>query len=156
LEHKLTLSTQEKRAVYASAASNQPWLKVGPVEADGRTATIPLVVPSVPGRPGDTHLARVHVRANGNQQFVVSVRVSVSGTGVFHAGERARRVGAPVVRVSPVPPAPEPSPIMAPRRLPEPDLAVNGPADLLAIPEEAPPSSPSPPPPRPVSLMPAT
>src|SRR5262249_28738284 len=45
--------------------------------AEGRTATIPLVVPAVPGRAGETHLARVHVRANGNQQFVVAVRLKV-------------------------------------------------------------------------------
>ncbi|MBI1918820.1 MAG: hypothetical protein HYS12_29365 [Planctomycetes bacterium] len=155
LEHTLAVSTQERRAVYASAASNQPWLKVGPVEADGRTATIPLVVPSVPGRPGDTHLARVHVRANGNQQFVVSVRVSVSGTGLPRPAEPARPDPGLVVRVSPVPP-PEPRPVLSPRRLPEPDLAVNGASDLLAIPEEAPPVSPPPSPPRPVGRTPAT
>src|SRR5204863_9244024 len=97
LQHTLAVSTQEKRAVYASAASNQSWLQVGPVEADGRTATIPLVVPAVPGRPGETHLARVHVRANGNQQFVVGVRLIVGGTAEARPAKPARPVVGPVV-----------------------------------------------------------
>src|SRR5262249_40836229 len=145
LQHPLEVSPQEKRAVSAAAASNQSWLEVGPIQAEGRTATIPLVVPVVPGLPGDTHLARVHVRANGNQQFVVGVRLIVGDLAPPRPAAPARPIDEPVVRVSPVKPASSPprSNRVPPRAVhPEPDLSANGAADMLAIPKEPPVSPP--------------
>jgi hypothetical protein len=133
LQHKLEVSTQEKRAVYASAASNQSWLEVGPIQAEGRTATIPLVVPAVPGRPGETHLARVHVRANGNQQFVVGVRLIVAGTGLPCSAVQPRTVPAP---------APAPSPIATRPVSPKPAVAVDESPGVIAVSSAAP--SPAP------------
>lgn len=80
LEHALTVSTHEKRAVYASASSEQAWLSIGATKTDGRTALVPLLVPAVPSQPGETLLGRVLVRTNGNQQFAVAVRLAIAGT----------------------------------------------------------------------------
>src|SRR5262249_29017118 len=52
LESVLQVATPEKRPVYAHAASDQPWLRVGRANLQGRVATIPVVVPAVPDRPG--------------------------------------------------------------------------------------------------------
>ena len=49
-----TCTAVEKRPVFASAVSDQPWLKVSQVVLDGRTAHVKLAVDSVPDRPGDT------------------------------------------------------------------------------------------------------
>src|SRR5258707_12993995 len=54
LRHALEVKAKEKRPVYAHAVSNQPWLEVGRAKLNGRTAPIPLVVPSVPDRQGET------------------------------------------------------------------------------------------------------
>ncbi len=116
LQYALTLQAEERRPVYAWATSDQAWLHVGPPRADGRFATIPLVVPAVPGRPGDTLLAQVHVRSNGNQQFVVPVRVVVATASI------------PAPR-PPVLVAAAPAPLL-PVPLPEPEL--------LAVPEDEP------------------
>jgi hypothetical protein len=77
LEHELRVETQEKRPVYAHAVSDQPWLRIGPIALEGRSATIPLEVPAVPPRPGEHLQGRVTVTANGNQRFWVSVLLSV-------------------------------------------------------------------------------
>jgi hypothetical protein len=77
LEHELRVETQEKRPVYAHAVSDQPWLRIGSIALEGRSATIPLEVPAVPPRPGEHLQGRVTVTANGNQRFWVSVLLSV-------------------------------------------------------------------------------
>jgi hypothetical protein len=83
LRHPLEITAQEKRPVWAHAVSDQPWLEVGRARLNGRTATIPLVVPNVPRRPGETLSARVTVTSNGNQRFVVPVTLTVGGAFVF-------------------------------------------------------------------------
>ena len=80
LRHTLEVKTREKRPVYAHGSSDQPWLEVGRPRLNGRTATIPLAVPSVPDREGETLHAKVVVRANGNQRFVVPVTLEVGGS----------------------------------------------------------------------------
>ncbi len=75
----LRVQTEEKRPVFAFAGCDQTWLRVGKINLDGRVATIPLTVPSIPDRPGETLTARVTVTANGNQRFVVPVTLSVAG-----------------------------------------------------------------------------
>ncbi len=87
VEHVLKVRTQERRPVYAHAVSSQPWLKVGHVQHEGRSASVPLFVPEAPYRPGEPLQARVTVTANGNQRFVVTVTLVV-------------RPGAPVSRPS--------------------------------------------------------
>jgi hypothetical protein len=79
LDYILQVATAEKRAVYAHAVSDQPWLTVGRANLQGRLATIPIVIPAVPDRPGERLQARVTVTANGNQHFPVAVSLAVAG-----------------------------------------------------------------------------
>jgi hypothetical protein len=78
LEHTLQLSTPEKRLIYASASSDQPWLHVE-VVLQGRLASVVAVVESVPHHPGATLTAKLTVRANGRQGWVVPVHLAVAG-----------------------------------------------------------------------------
>jgi hypothetical protein len=100
LRHTLEVSTQEKRPVYAYAGSDQPWLEVGRPKLNGRTAVIPLVIPAVPNRAGETLTARVTVTSNGQQRFVVPVTLAVVENFDFSA----------LAAASPAPPRPEPKP----------------------------------------------
>jgi hypothetical protein len=77
LEFMLEVRAKERRPVYAHAVSDRPWLQAGPVRLNGRTAAIPLRIPAVPERPGETLFATVTVTANGNQRFAVSVGLAV-------------------------------------------------------------------------------
>jgi len=79
VSHTLDVCALEKRPVFASAVSDQPWLKVSKVVPDGRTAHVKLAVESAPDRPGETLAAKLTVRANGNQRFVVPVSLRVLG-----------------------------------------------------------------------------
>jgi len=102
LDYVLQVATAEKRPVYAHAVSDQPWLKVGRPNLQGRTATLPLSVPEVPDRPGERLQAQVTVTANGNQRFPVSVSLQVEKVSV------ARRPAA-VFDFSQAEPEPVPS-----------------------------------------------
>ncbi len=82
LGHSLRVFTEEKRPVFASAVSDQPWLTAGRARLDGRTATIPLSVRAVPDRPGETLTAHLTVTANGNQRFVVPLTLVVGPSNV--------------------------------------------------------------------------
>jgi hypothetical protein len=87
LKHLLQVTAQEKRPVWAHAVSDQPWLRVNRVLLEGRTATVHLAVPTVPHCPGEALTAQLTVTANGNQRFVVPVRLAVAGrTTGHHAG----------------------------------------------------------------------
>jgi hypothetical protein len=117
LRHTLEVKTQEKRPVYAHGTSDQPWLEVGRARLSGRTAVIPLVVPAVPDREGETLQAKVTIRSNGNQRFVVPVTLEVGGN--FNFGDFTATVPPPV-EIAPPPPAvkpsiPEPEPVPAPQ-----------------------------------------
>lgn len=79
LDYPLEVKTPEKRPVYAYGVSNQPWLKVGRAKLEGRVATLPLIIASVPDRPGEKLQADVTVTANGNQRFGVTVALTVDG-----------------------------------------------------------------------------
>jgi hypothetical protein len=83
LQHELELRTVEKRAVYARGASSQGWLEVGRPRLSGRTATIPLLIPAVPDREGETLQATVRILTNGNQRFKVKVTLEVIGSFSF-------------------------------------------------------------------------
>src|SRR5205085_10013231 len=65
----LQVRALEKRPVIATAVSDQPWLVVGPVQASGTVATIPLEINPVPNQAGKVLQARVSVTANGGQHF---------------------------------------------------------------------------------------
>ncbi len=75
-EHTLEVRALEKRAVFATASSDQKWLRVGPVALQGSVARIPLSVPEPPAG-GDSARAHVQVTANGNQRFSVTVECTV-------------------------------------------------------------------------------
>ncbi len=78
LSQTLRVATNENRPIYASATSDRPWMKIGPVILGGRTASLPVSI-AVPHHPGETLTAQVTVTANGNQRFVVPVTLSVQG-----------------------------------------------------------------------------
>jgi hypothetical protein len=77
LQEVIEIKTTERRPVYAHAASDQPWLEVGPARLHGRHATIPLLVPAVPDREGETLQAKVTIIANGNQRFTIPVMLGI-------------------------------------------------------------------------------
>jgi hypothetical protein len=77
LEHRLKVRTEEKRPVFAHGWSDQPWLSVGPPQFQGPLVELSLET-TVPPRPGERLEARVTVRANGNQRFVVPVTLAVA------------------------------------------------------------------------------
>jgi hypothetical protein len=79
LRHTLLLSTPEKRLIYASASSDQPWLRAE-VVLQGRQANVDAVVDAVPHRPGETLTAKLTVRANGRQGWVVPVQLAIAGS----------------------------------------------------------------------------
>jgi hypothetical protein len=83
LHHSLEVRTPERRPVYAHATCDQPWLDVGRARLNGRVAFLPVIVPSVPNRPGETLRATVNVTANGNQRFAVPVTLTVAGGSPF-------------------------------------------------------------------------
>jgi hypothetical protein len=106
LSYELLVTNNEKKAkpVFAHAISNQPWLEVGRAKLNGRTATIPLVVSSVPDREGETLTARVVVIANGNQRFVVAVQLEVGGNLHFAKAPPDPILGLPLSPNYPAPP----------------------------------------------------
>jgi hypothetical protein len=77
LTGSLEIRTQERRPVYAHAKSNQRWLEVGRAKLSGRCAIIDFTIPSVPRKPGEMIEAKVLIQSNGNQRFLVPVRVEV-------------------------------------------------------------------------------
>jgi hypothetical protein len=79
LEHVLVVRAQEARPVFAHATTGAPWLRIGRVHLDGRTARILLKVPNVPARPGERLEGKVQVTANGNQRFLVDVSLTITG-----------------------------------------------------------------------------
>jgi len=83
VDYSLQITTQEKRPVYASASSDQPWLIIGRTKLDGRKATIPLTVPSIPDSEESTLKAKLTVTANGNQRFVVPVSLELESSFEF-------------------------------------------------------------------------
>ena len=80
LQATLELKAQEKRPVYGHAVCDQPWLEVNRAVLSGRNATLKVVVPRVPKRPGEELEATVTVTANGNQKFKVPVYLHIGGT----------------------------------------------------------------------------
>lgn len=112
LRHMLEIKSQEKRPVYAHGTSDQAWLEVGAARLNGRTAQIPLVIPAVPNKQGQTLQAKVTIISNGNQRFEVPVSVEIAFNFNFDAMAEApseETAPAPV----PAAEAPAPSPVPA-------------------------------------------
>jgi hypothetical protein len=106
LEHAVRVETQEKRPVYAHAVSDQPWMRIGRIALEGRSARIPIEVPSVPARPGERLHGRVTVTANGNQRFWVAVTLAIgSGSTAVRPKTSGIRSGVPVAQPVAPPPA---------------------------------------------------
>jgi hypothetical protein len=132
VEHTLQVTAVENRPVYLTATSNVPWLRVERPVLAGRTASLRLVVPSVPAQPGGSLLGRCQIIANGNQRFTVAVSLSIAGS---RSGEGADR--APPLPTHPTPPPDYPAtPPAAPPGLGEPPSTR----------QPEPPSAPWPPP----------
>ncbi len=75
----LEISTQEKRPVFAHVTSNVPWLEVSRPKFNVRSVTVGMTIPSIPDRPGETLKGELTVISNGNQRFLVPVRLEVLG-----------------------------------------------------------------------------
>ena len=73
----LNVKSIEKRPVFATASSSQPWLVVGKPVYAGNIVTLPFEIPVIPDRPGETIRAMATVRSNGNQRFLVPVLIEV-------------------------------------------------------------------------------
>lgn len=77
LRYQLQVRTRENRPVFAHARSEHPWLLVGAVQCQGAMVDLPLEI-QVPNQPGELLHSVVHVTANGNQRFVVTVSLAVA------------------------------------------------------------------------------
>lgn len=143
VQRVLEVKTVERRPVYAYAVSDQPWLEVGRAKLNGRIATIPVVVPAIPDRGGETLQAKVTVTSNGNQTFEVPVTLEIAYSFNFDSAP-ASGMGADAL-----PPLnAEPEPIAAPEEAPQqqepPPLAPETPpAEPVQKPPEPPPLSPT-------------
>ncbi len=72
----LTVSTREKKHVYAYATANVPWIDGRTVKPAGKSCTIVLKI-AVPTKTGDALKANVTVHANGGQKLAVPVTISI-------------------------------------------------------------------------------
>jgi hypothetical protein len=114
LVFELKAFTKERRYVYAQAVSKDPWLTIGEVRTDGPGATIPLIVPAVPGRAGDTYRTWAMVTTNGNRRFAVAVTLTVTAdaaapTARLTAGQPTVSASAAGVGMVPAVPAAAPA-----------------------------------------------
>jgi hypothetical protein len=122
LKHVLEVRTREKRPVYAHATVDQPWLEIGRIQLNGRTATIPVLT-TVPPRPGEVLQGRVTVTANGNQRFLVPVTLTIGGSSYYPPMVEIPQLLEPQFEPPPLIPVPvtpvvSPSPPLVPPPLP--------------------------------------
>lgn len=78
IHRTLTVSTPDKKLVYAYATGDQPWIDGNSAKPAGRTCTIDLKV-TVPQIPGETLGAKVTVHANGSQKFHFPITLTIKG-----------------------------------------------------------------------------
>ncbi|HEY7314628.1 MAG TPA: hypothetical protein VH643_35090 [Gemmataceae bacterium] len=76
LKEKVIVRTTESKFVHAEAHSNQDWIKVLPAQPQGNSVTLPLRI-EIPPRPGETLEGSVTVLGNGQQRFVVPVKLTI-------------------------------------------------------------------------------
>jgi hypothetical protein len=135
LSFTVKVETPEKKPVYAHGISDEPWMEVGRPVLAGRTATIRVGIPSVPDKPGETLEAKLTVRANGNQSFVVPVTLKVAGTPRAAAVMPVEPVPEVVEAVEPVVEVAE-NPFVTPA--PAPAVQEQGPSSLADLEPSAP------------------
>jgi hypothetical protein len=123
LEYVVEVTAHERRPIYAHGTSDQPWLEVGRARLDPRSAglTIPLVVPAVPDREGETLRANVTIVANGKQRLTVPVTLEVGGN--LNFGPVPPGLGAVDIITAPEPPKPvlakpQPEPVLSHSKVP--------------------------------------
>ncbi len=93
----IEVATPERKLAYAWATSDAPWIEFGTTRLNGRSATVPVTV-RIPARCAPALEAKLHVTGNGNQKFVVPIRVKVKNA-------------VPVMETEPQPePLPPPDP----------------------------------------------
>jgi hypothetical protein len=88
-EETLTLTSPQRRPVYARAAGDQAWLEIDQPRLNGRSATITVRI-NVP-EGGETLFGRIAVVANGDQRFLVPVTLEACHLGL--AADEAVRKG---------------------------------------------------------------
>src|SRR5438067_354836 len=76
-EATLEVVSAERKVVYGWATSDRYWATVGKTKLTGRSAVIPIAI-TVPDRKG-TQEGKFTVVGNGQQKFVVPVKVAVIG-----------------------------------------------------------------------------
>jgi hypothetical protein len=124
LRETIEVTTSEKRPVWAHATSDSPWIEVGRARLNGRMATIPLGIPSVPNRPGEKITAKITITSNGNQRFVVPIEIDVGNS--FEI-QLAPAVAPPVERNGGAAIVPERQPVTSPI-VAQPDEFTTGPS----------------------------
>jgi hypothetical protein len=79
LGHRLEIRGRARgiRPVSVAATSDQPWLGIGATHVND-LATVDLVVPSIPNRPGETLHARVTLTLNDTYRRVLPVTLAVT------------------------------------------------------------------------------
>lgn len=80
VSHTIEVKSAEKRPVYAHAVCDQSWLEPKKAQLNGRTASIQVMINKIPDQPGQTLKAKLTVKANGNQRFVLPVTLEIGGT----------------------------------------------------------------------------
>ena len=112
IEATIDVTSAEKKLVYGWAAADVPWVEVGRTKLNGRTATIPVTIPSVPDRAG-TLEAKLTVTANGGQKCVVPLRLAVIG-GKATEEPPPLEMAEIFDDTEPAPPPPPPATMLAP------------------------------------------
>jgi hypothetical protein len=111
LDQVLILQAAEPRPVFAHATTGVPWLRIGRIQLEGRTAKVPLRIPEVPACPGELLTGKVLVQANGNQRFIVEVSLGVLGSGKTRPAPAPAPVPQPPVAHAPGSPPVAPTPV---------------------------------------------
>ena len=95
IEENLEVTTAEKRAVWAVAHADQPWLQAYKA-SEGKGATIRVQISSVPDCEGETIRGTITVTSNGNQRFKVPVSLT-AGPGTVSDASQKRKKAAVVI-----------------------------------------------------------
>jgi hypothetical protein len=78
LKAQVEVATPERKPAYAWGTCDQPWVEFGTTRLNGRNASV-LVTVKIPAQAGDVLEAKVQIVGNGNQKFVVPLKVNVLG-----------------------------------------------------------------------------
>jgi hypothetical protein len=78
LQANVEVATPERKPAYAWATCDQPWVEFGATRLNGRNASVPVTI-KIPVQAGEVLEAKLQVVGNGNQKFVVPIKVNVVG-----------------------------------------------------------------------------